>query len=162
MSTTATTSSQQNTTCSKMSKQIIDECQFAINMFKANEMAMKNQLDLVEKIIQQRKSFRSLSLLIEQTRAQEKKSKSCLRTWWSSSLITIQEHQFCADKPNWWTVLTDYSCKLICWSFGRWCSTEPVLPMDQRWCQHDIKQRKPISPIYAGIKRHQWRQPAPP
>ena len=38
-------------------------------------MAMKNQLDLLEKTIQQRKSFRSLSLLIERNRANEKELK---------------------------------------------------------------------------------------
>ena len=58
-----------------MSKQITAECQFAINMFKATEMAIKNQLDLLEKTIQQRKSFRSLSLLIERFRANEKELK---------------------------------------------------------------------------------------
>ena len=62
-----------------MSKQITSECQFAINMFKATEMAMKNQLDLLEKTIQQRKSFRSLSLLIERTRANEKELRKRTR-----------------------------------------------------------------------------------
>ena len=58
-----------------MSKQITSECHFAINMCKAIEMAKKNQLDLLEKTIQQRKSFRSLSLLTERTRAHSKQLK---------------------------------------------------------------------------------------
>ena len=72
VTSTTATNGQQNTKNSKTSKQITAEFQFAINMFKATEMAMKNQLDLLEKTIKQRKSFRSLSLLIERTRANEK------------------------------------------------------------------------------------------
>ena len=82
------TNGQQNTRSSKMSKQMTAECQFAINMFKATEMAMKNQLDLLEKTIQQRKSFRSLSLLIEQTRANKKKLKDM-----SQNVMKQQPHQ---------------------------------------------------------------------
>ena len=71
-----------------MSKQITAECQFAINMFKATEMAMKNQLDLLEKTIQQRKSFRSLSLLIERNRANKKELKEM-----SQNVMKQQPHQ---------------------------------------------------------------------
>ena len=71
-----------------MSKQITAECQLAINMFKATEKAVKNQLDILEKNIQQGKSFRSLSLLIERTRAQEKELKEM-----SQNLMKQQPHQ---------------------------------------------------------------------
>ena len=71
-----------------MSKQITAECQFAINLFKATEMGIKNQLDLLEKTIQQRKSFRSLSLLIERTRANEKELKEM-----SQNVMKQQPHQ---------------------------------------------------------------------
>ena len=71
-----------------MSKQITAECQFAINMFKATEMAMKNQLDLLEKTIQQRKSFRSLSQLIERTRLNKEELKEMLQ-----KVLKQQTHQ---------------------------------------------------------------------
>ena len=71
-----------------MSKQITAECQLAINMFKATELAMKNPLDILEKTIQQRKSFRSLSLLIERTREQEKELKEM-----SQNLMKQPPHQ---------------------------------------------------------------------
>ena len=70
-----------------MSKQVTAECQFAINMFKATEMAMKNQLDLLEKTIQQRKSFRSLTLLIERTRAKKELKEM------SQKVMKQQPHQ---------------------------------------------------------------------
>ena len=71
-----------------MSKQITAEYQFAINLFKATEMAMKNQLDLLEKSTQRRKSFRFLSLLIERTRANEKKLMAM-----SQNVMKQQPHQ---------------------------------------------------------------------
>ena len=71
-----------------MSKQITVECQCAINMIKATEMAIKNQLDLLEKTIQQKKSFRSLSLLTERTRANEKELKDM-----SQNVRKQQPHQ---------------------------------------------------------------------
>ena len=58
-------------------------------MFKATEMAMKSQLDLLEKTIQQRKkSFRSLYLLIERTRTNKKELKEM-----SQNVMEQQPHQ---------------------------------------------------------------------
>ena len=54
-----------------MSKQNSAECQFAINMFKATEMSMKKLLDLLEKTVEQERSFRSLSLMINKVKGQE-------------------------------------------------------------------------------------------
>ena len=54
-----------------MSKQLGAECHFVINLFKATELTIKTQLDLLKKTIQLRKSFRCLSLLIDRTRNQE-------------------------------------------------------------------------------------------
>ena len=58
-----------------MSKQNSAECQFAINMFKATEMSMKKLFDLLEKTVEQKKSFRSLSLIINKTKGQEAELK---------------------------------------------------------------------------------------
>ena len=71
-----------------MSKQTTAECQFVINMLKAVEMVMKNQLDLLEKTVQQRKSFRSLSSLIERAREQKKELKLL-----SQNVMKQQPHQ---------------------------------------------------------------------
>ena len=46
-----------------MSQRNNDECQFAVNMFKSTESSLKRQLDLLQKAIDDRKSFRSLNLL---------------------------------------------------------------------------------------------------
>ena len=54
-----------------MLKQNSAECQFAINMFKATEMSMKKLLDLLEKTVEQKDSFRSLSLMINKIKGQE-------------------------------------------------------------------------------------------
>ena len=58
-----------------MSKQNSAECQFAINMFKATEMSMKKLLDLLEKTVQQKRSFQSLSLMINKINGQEAELK---------------------------------------------------------------------------------------
>ena len=54
-----------------MTKQNSAECQFAINMFKATEMSMKKLLDLLEKTVEQKRSFRSLCLMINKIKGQE-------------------------------------------------------------------------------------------
>ena len=54
-----------------MSKEISAECQFAINMFKATEMSMKKLLDLLEKTVEQKRSFGSLSLMINKIKGQQ-------------------------------------------------------------------------------------------
>ena len=58
-----------------MSKQNSAECQFATNMFKATEMSMKKLLDLLEKTVEQKRSFRSLSLMINKIKGQEAELK---------------------------------------------------------------------------------------
>ena len=71
-----------------MSKRTTAGGQFAIKMFKATETAMKNQLDLLEKTTQQKKSFRSLPLPIERTRAHKKEIKEMLQ-----NVMKQQPHQ---------------------------------------------------------------------
>ena len=51
-----------------MSQRNNDECQFAVNMFKSTESSLKSQLDLLQKAIDDRKSFRSLNLLISRAK----------------------------------------------------------------------------------------------
>ena len=71
-----------------MSKQNSAECQFAINMFKATEMSMKKLLDLLEKTVEQKKSFRSLSLMINKIKGQETELKKL-----SEEVMRQQPHQ---------------------------------------------------------------------
>ena len=54
-----------------MSKQNSAECQFAIKMLKATEMSMAKLLDHLEKTVEQKKSFWSLSLMINKIKGQE-------------------------------------------------------------------------------------------
>ena len=60
-----------------------DECQFAVNMFKSTESSLKSQLDLLQKAIDDRKSFRSLNLLISRAKTVQteldKKTEEVLR-----------------------------------------------------------------------------------
>ena len=55
-----------------MSQRKNDECQFAVNMFKSTESSLKSQLDLLQKAIADRKSFRSLNLLISRAKTLQK------------------------------------------------------------------------------------------
>ena len=47
-----------------MTKENSQKLQYALNKFKMTELTMKNQLDLLQTSVEQRKSFRTLSLLI--------------------------------------------------------------------------------------------------
>ena len=66
-----------------MSQRNNDECQFAVNMFKSTESSLKSQLDLLQKAIDDRKSFRSLNLLISRAKTLQteldKKTEAVLR-----------------------------------------------------------------------------------
>ena len=75
-----------------MSKQNSAECQFAINMFKATEMSMKKLLDLLEKTVEQKKSFQSLSLIINKIKGQETELKKL-----SEEVMRQQPHQSTAS-----------------------------------------------------------------
>ena len=75
-----------------MSKQNSAECQFAINMFKATEMSMKKLLDLLEKTVEQKRSFRSLSLMINRIKGQEAELKKL-----SEEVMRQQPHQSTAS-----------------------------------------------------------------
>ena len=75
-----------------MSKQKSAECQFAINMFKATEMSMKKLLDLLEKTVEQKKSFRSLSLMINKIKGQETELRKL-----SEEVMRQQPHQSTAS-----------------------------------------------------------------
>ena len=75
-----------------MSKQNSAECQFAINMFRATELSMKKLLDLLEKTVEQKKSFRSLSLMINKIKGQEIELKKL-----SEEVMRQQPHQSTAS-----------------------------------------------------------------
>ena len=75
-----------------MSKQNSAECQFAINMFKATEMSMKKLLDLLEKTVEQKRSFRSLSLMINKIKGQEVELRRL-----SEEMMRQQPHQSTAS-----------------------------------------------------------------
>ena len=75
-----------------MSKQNSAECQFAIKMFKATEMSMKKLLDLLEKTVEQERSFRSLSLMINKIKGLEAELKKL-----SEEVMRQQPHQSTAS-----------------------------------------------------------------
>ena len=50
---------------SKMTKKNTQSCQIALNIFKMSELNFKSQLDLLQTAISLRKSFRTLTLLID-------------------------------------------------------------------------------------------------
>ena len=75
-----------------MSKQNSAECQFAINMFKATEMSMKKLLDLLEKTVEQKRSFHSLSLMINKIKGQKAELKRL-----SEEVMRQQPHQSTAS-----------------------------------------------------------------
>ena len=75
-----------------MSKQNSNECQFAINMFKATEMSMRKLLDLLEKTVEQKRSFQSLSLMINKIKGQEAELKRL-----SEEVMRQQPHQSTAS-----------------------------------------------------------------
>ena len=75
-----------------MSKQNSAECQSAINIFKATEMSMKKLLDLLEKTVEQKRSFRSLSLMINKIKGKEVELKKL-----SEEVIRQQPHQSTAS-----------------------------------------------------------------
>ena len=75
-----------------MSKQNSAECQFAINMFKATEISMKKLLDLLEKTVEQKRSFRSLSLMMNKIKGQEAELNKI-----SEEVMRQQPHQSTAS-----------------------------------------------------------------
>ena len=76
-----------------MSQRNNDECQFAVNMFKSTESSLKSQLDLLQKAIDDRKSFRSLNLLISRAKTLQteldKKTEAVLRAKPHQSTATL-------------------------------------------------------------------------
>ena len=61
-----------------MTKENIQKLQYALNKFKMTELNMKNQLDLLQTSIEQRKSFRTLSLLINKIKESVEELKTNL------------------------------------------------------------------------------------
>ena len=80
------------TTAAKMLEQNSAECQFEINMFKATELSMKKLLDLLEKTVEQKRNFRSLSLMINKIKGQEAELKKL-----SEEVMRQQRHQSTAS-----------------------------------------------------------------
>ena len=63
-----------------------------INMFKATEMSMKKLLDFLEKTVDQKRSFRSLSLMINKMKGQEAELRKL-----SDEVMRQQPHQSTAS-----------------------------------------------------------------
>ena len=80
-----------------MSQRNNDECQFALKMFKSTESSLKSQLDLLQKAIDDRKSFRPLNLLISRAitpRTElDKKTEAVLRKPHQSTATSILDRQ---------------------------------------------------------------------
>ena len=61
-----------------MTKKNSQSCQYALNKFKIAERSSKSKLDLVQTAINQRKSFRSFTLLINKAKANVDELKTTL------------------------------------------------------------------------------------
>ena len=61
-----------------MTKENSQKLQYALNKFKMTELNMKNQLDLLQTSVEQRKSFRTLSLLINKIKESVEELKTNL------------------------------------------------------------------------------------
>ena len=70
--------STKKTNKSKMTKKNSQSCQYALNKFKIAELSLKNKLDLLQTAIDQRKSFRSITLLINKAKANVDELKTTL------------------------------------------------------------------------------------
>ena len=61
-----------------MTKKNNQRCQYELNKFKIVELSLKSKLDLLQSAIDQRKSFRSLTLLISKAKADVDELKTTL------------------------------------------------------------------------------------
>ena len=61
-----------------MTKKNSQSCQYALNKFKIAELSLKSKLDLLQTTIDQRKSFRSLTLLINKAKSNVDQLKTTL------------------------------------------------------------------------------------
>ena len=70
--------STKKTNKSKMTKKNSQSCQYELNKFKIAELNLKSKLDLLQSAIDQRKSFRSLNLLISKSKPNVDELKTTL------------------------------------------------------------------------------------
>ena len=82
----------------KMTKENSQKLPYALNNFKMNELNIKNQLDLLQTSVEQRKSFRTLSLLINKIKESVEESKTNLDSIMmqkvsSSSINSVMKRQ---------------------------------------------------------------------
>ena len=61
-----------------MTKKNSQSCQYALNKFKIAELSWKSKLDVLQSAFDQRKSFRSLTLLINKAKANVDELKTTL------------------------------------------------------------------------------------
>ena len=81
-----------------MTKENSQKLQYALNKFKMTELNMKNQLDLLQTSVEQRKSFRTLSLLINKIKESVEELKTNLDSIMiekvsSSSINSVMKRQ---------------------------------------------------------------------
>ena len=81
-----------------MTKENSQKLQYALNKFKMTELNMKNQLDLLETSVEHRKSFRTLSLLINKIKESVEELKTNLDSIMmkkvsSSSINSVMKRQ---------------------------------------------------------------------
>ena len=61
-----------------MTKKNSQNCQYALNKFKIAELSLKSKLDLLQTAIDQKKSFRLLTMLINKAKANVDELKTTL------------------------------------------------------------------------------------
>ena len=81
-----------------MTKENSQKLQYALNKFKMTELNMKNQLDLLQTSVEQRKSFRTLSLLMNKIKESVEELKTNLESIMmekvgSSSINSVMKRQ---------------------------------------------------------------------
>ena len=85
--------STKKTNKSKMTKKNSQSCQYASKKIKITELSLKNRLHFLQSAIDQRKSFRSLTLLINKAKANVDELKTRLDAVLKKS--ELEQHFIC-------------------------------------------------------------------
>ena len=83
-----------------MTKENSQKLQYALNKFKTTELNTKNQLDLLRTSVEQRKSFRTLSLLINKTKESVEELKTNLDSIMMEKLSSSSINSFMKRQSN--------------------------------------------------------------
>ena len=125
--------SAKKTNKSEMTRKNSQSCQYALKKFKSAELSLKSKLDLLQSANDQRKSVRSLTLLINKAKSKRRRIKN--NTWCRvKGKSKLKQHFICHGtmfKPS----VTSREIWTQNWQFiWRW-TTQPIFNYDTRWYQ---------------------------